>query len=85
MRKGTVTGEVKRILKDLGVEYSSTYSDPYGEGRVGAKFCGVYLNDQQKQTVIGKMEQQGFTYHFIKENTGGYRFTNGTRFCFSKK
>lgn len=84
MRKGTVTGEIKRILKDLGVAYGSTYSDPYGDGRVGAKFCGVYLTEEQKQVVKDKMEQQGFVLHFIKENTNGYRFSNGTRFCFSK-
>jgi ribosomal protein S17E len=31
MKKGTVTGEVKRILKDLGVYYGIVFSDKYGE------------------------------------------------------
>jgi hypothetical protein len=84
MKKGTVTGEVKRILKDLGVHYGFVFSDRYGENRVGAKFCQVYLTDEQKQVVKEKMEQQGFTFHFIKENVNSWTFWNGTRFCFTK-
>lgn len=85
MKKGTVTGEIKRILNDLGVKFSSTFSDSYGENRVGVKFCKVYLDEKQKQIVKEKMEEKGFTFHFIKENVNGYFCFNGTRFCFTKK
>jgi hypothetical protein len=84
MKKGTVTGEVKRILKDLGIHYGITFSDKYGETKVGAKFCQVYLTDEQKQIVKERMEEQGFTFHFIRENQNSYSFWNGTRFCFTK-
>ena len=49
MKKGTVTGEVKRILKDLGINYGITFSDKYGETKVGAKFCQVYLTDDKNK------------------------------------
>ena len=84
MEKGTVTGEVKRILKDLGVHYGTVFSDKYGEDRVGAKFCQVYLTDEQRQVVKEKMEEKGFTFHFIRENVNSYSWRNGTRFCFTK-
>ena len=84
MKKGTVTGEVKRILKDLGIHYKRTFSDKYGESKVGVKFCRVYLTEEQKQIVKEGMEKQGFTFHFIRENKNSHSFWNGTRFCFSK-
>ena len=84
MKTGTVTGEIKRILKDLGVNYGSTFSDSYGENRVGVKFCRVFLDEKQKQIVKERMEGQGFTFHFIRENQNSWAFWNGTRFCFTK-
>jgi hypothetical protein len=85
MRKGTVTGEVKRILTELGVEYGFAYSDNYSDNRVGAKLTRCYLTEDQKEVVKTKMEQKGFTYHFIRENNKSmYNDYDGTRFCFSK-
>jgi hypothetical protein len=42
------------------------------------------LTDEQKQIVKERMEGQGFTFHFIRENENSYSFWNGTRFCFTK-
>ena len=86
MKKGTVTGEVKSILNELGIKYHLVFSDKYGENRVGVKVCEVYLTENQKQVVRTKMEQKGFIYQFIKENRqSGWNLFRGTRFCFIKK
>ena len=82
MRKGTVTGEVKSILTELGVNYGFAYSDPYKGNRVGTKLTECYLTEEQKETVRVKMKERGFEYSFIKENANGYNTFNGTRFCF---
>jgi len=84
MRKGTVTGEVKSIVKELGLNYNTTYSDNYVRNRVGVKLVGVYLTESQKEIVKNKMIERGFTYHYIRENDNGYQGCNGTRFCFTK-
>jgi hypothetical protein len=84
MQKGTVTGEVKGILKDLGIKYRFAFSDRYGENKVGAKLVGAYLTDEQKQIVRERMEAQNFTFHFIRENNNSRRGCAGTRFCFTK-
>ena len=55
MKRGTVTGEVKSILSELGVQYDFAYSDNYAKNRVGAKLVGVYLTDDQKEIVKNKM------------------------------
>lgn len=85
MKKGTVTGEVKSILKELGVKFDFAYSDNYPNNRVGAKLVGVYLTEDQKQIVKDKMKERGFECSFIRENSGGYYSTSGTRFCFYNK
>ncbi len=82
MRKGTVTGEVKSIVKELGLNYNTTYSDNYVRNRVGVKLVGVFLTEDQKEIVKNKMIERGFTYHYIRENCYGY--LDGTRFCFTK-
>ena len=84
MKRGTVTGEVKNILSELGVQYNTTYSDNYVRQRVGVKLTGVYLTEDQKEIVKNKMIERGFTYHYIRENDNGYNACNGTRFCFTK-
>ena len=85
MRKGTVTGELKSILKELGVQYGFAYSDNYKGNRVGAKLTECYLTEDQRETVKNKMKERGFEYSFIKENISGYQTFNGTRFCFYNK
>jgi hypothetical protein len=85
MKRGTVTGEVKSILSELGVQYDFAYSDNYAKNRVGAKLVGVYLTDDQKEIVKNKMIERGFEYSFIRENDKGYNACNGTRFCFYNK
>jgi len=85
MRKGTVTGEVKSILKELGVSYGFAYSDPYKGNRVATKLTNCYLTEEQKETVKVRMKERGFEYSFIKENANGWTFYNGTRFCFYNK
>jgi hypothetical protein len=91
MRKGTVTGEIKSILNKLNIKYTGCYSDTYNlkEGddinlkRVGVKFIGVYLTQEQINIIKDKMSEKGFMYDFIKENRGKSLYgTNGTRFCF---
>jgi hypothetical protein len=91
MRKGTVTGELKSIFEELNIKYTGCYSDTYnlknGDDvnlkRVGVKFMGVYLTQEQINIIKDKMGKKGFTYDFIKENRGKSLYgTNGTRFCF---
>jgi len=84
MRKGTVTGEVKSIVKELGLSWSNTYSDNYVRERVGVKLVGTYLTAEQKEIVKNKMIERGFTYHYIRENDSSWRYCAGTRFCFTK-
>jgi hypothetical protein len=91
MRKNTVTGELKSIFEELNIKYTGCYSDTYNlkEGddinwkRVGVKFMGVYLTQEQINIIKDKMSEKGFMYDFIKENKGKSLYgTNGTRFCF---
>ena len=91
MRKGTVTGELKSIFEELNIKYTGCYSDTYnlknGDDvnlkRVGVKFMGVYLTQEQINIIKDKMGKKGFTYDFINENRGKSLYgTNGTRFCF---
>jgi len=83
MRKGTVTGDLRITLAELGVPSNQgVYSDPYTKGKVGVKVCDIRLDDELKEIVKTKMEQKGYTFHFIRENSTGY--FSGTRFCFSK-
>ena len=84
MRKGTVTGEVKMIVKELGLEWDHSYSDNYVRNRIGVKLVGTYLTDEQKEIVKNKMIEKGFTYHYIRPNVSGWFHFNGTRFCFTK-
>ena len=84
MRLGTVTGDLKSTLKDLGIPCNrGVYSDKYVNGRVGVKVCDVRLDDELKEVVRAEMEQKGYTFHFIRENGTGW--LSGTRFCFSKQ
>jgi hypothetical protein len=86
MRKGTVTGEVKMIVKELGLKWLHAYSDNYTENRVGVKLVGTYLTDDQKQIVKQKMIDKGFGFRYIRENDNGWMgHCNGTRFCFQNK
>ncbi len=84
MRKGTVTGEVKMIVKELGLEWNHSYSDNYVRNRIGVKLVGTYLTDEQKEIVKNKMIEKGFTYHYIRPNVSSWRYCAGTRFCFTK-
>lgn len=84
MRLGTVTGDLKSTLKDLGIPSNKgTYSDTYVDGRVGVKVCGILLDAGLKEVIRAEMEQKGYTFHFIRENGTGS--LSGTRFCFSKQ
>ena len=91
MRKGTVTGELKSIFEELNIKYTGCYSDTYnlknGDDvnlkRVGVKFMGVYLTQEQINIIKDKMGKKGFTYDFIKENKfSNWGHSHGTRFCF---
>jgi len=84
MKRGTVTGEIKSILGELGIKinYWKVFSDTYPKGRVGVKFSEVYLDPTQKDIVKTKMEERGFKYSFIKENLNSDSEYEGTRFCF---
>jgi hypothetical protein len=85
MKKGTVTGEIKAILKDLNLQYGTVYSDGYKNNRVGVKFCRLSLTNEERQTIVDRMERLGFKHCFIKWNNGGYMWSGGTRFCFYNK
>lgn len=83
MRKGTVTGEVKMIVKELGLKWLHAYSDNYAKNRVGVKLVDCYLTLEQEQIVKTKMEEKGFKCSFIRRNSNGWMgHCNGTRFCF---
>jgi len=83
MRKGTVTGEVKMIVKELGLKWLHAYSDNYTENRVGVKLVDCYLTLEQEKIVKNKMEEKGFICSFIRRNVNGWMgHSNGTRFCF---
>ena len=85
MKRATVTGEVKSIVKDLGLEWRHAYSDNYVRERVGVKLVGTYLTEEQTEIVKNKMIERGFTYHYIRRNDNGWMgHCNGTRFCFTK-
>lgn len=85
MRKDTVTGEVKMIVKELGLNWISSYSDNRVRGRIGVKLVGTYLTDIQKEIVRDRMVEKGYTFHYIRENNYGWMgHCDGTRFCFTK-
>ena len=85
MRKGTVTGEVKMIVKELGLDWRSSYSDNRVRNRIGVKLVGTYLTDVQKEIVRDRMVEKGYTFHYIRENNYGWMgHCDGTRFCFTK-
>jgi hypothetical protein len=85
MKKGTVTGEVKSIVKELGLDWKFAYSDNRVRNSVGVKLVGTYLTDEQKQIVKQKMIERGFSFRYIRENNYSWRFYAGTRFCFENK
>jgi len=85
MKKGTVTGEVKMIVKELGLKWLHAYSDNYPKNRVGVKLVDCYLTLEQEKIVKNKMEEKGFICSFIRRNVNGYQGCNGTRFCFHNR
>ena len=86
MKRGTVTGEVKSIIKALGLSWNYAYSDNRVRNSVGVKLVGTYLTESQKWVVKSEMIERGFTFRYIRENANGWRGDcNGTRFCFIRK
>jgi hypothetical protein len=86
MKRGTVTGEVKSIIKALGLSWDYAYSDNRVRNSVGVKLVGTYLTESQREVVKGEMIERGFTFRYIRENANGWRGDcNGTRFCFTRK
>ena len=82
MRKGTVTGEVKMIVKELGLDWFHAYSDDRVRNSIGVKLVNTYLTEEQREIVKQKMAEKGFVYRYIRENKSGWGHCNGTRFCF---
>lgn len=91
MKKVSVTSSLKSILKDLKLEekYRTSFSDKRANGKVGVKFCGLFLNEKQKEVIKTEMEKLGFEFYSFKDNE--YRFgsyggwSNGVRCTFYKQ
>jgi hypothetical protein len=80
-----VTSALKIVLSELRITPSRklVYSDVRKKGRaVGVKFVGLWLSDKEKLAVKSKMEELGYTHHYIRYNNNT-SWTQGTRFCFS--
>jgi len=86
-----VTTALKEVVKNVRPEYSRAhvriYSDtrkPGGIPAVGVKMVDLFLNEKETAQVREQMEQMGFTYQYIRRNTGSFEnYYDGTRFCFS--
>jgi hypothetical protein len=89
MKKATVTGALKSILKDLKLEYRNAYSDKRANGKVGVKFCGLFLNEKQKEVIKTEMEKLGFEFYSFKDNIIEFDryegWSNGVRCTFYKQ
>ncbi len=80
-----VTSALKIVLSELRITPPTelVYSDVRKKGRaVGVKFVGLWLNGTEKLAVKSKMEELGYTHHYIRYNNN-YYWSRGTRFCFS--
>ena len=96
MKKVTVTGELRKVLKSLKLGTGRfVFSDTRkprnlaeGTKAAGVKFVGLEITEEQKNKIITEMEQLGFKFHYIRYNNNfmGYSrgYWSGTRFCFSK-
>jgi hypothetical protein len=91
MKKATVTGALKSILKDLKLEeqYYISYSDKRANGKVGVKFSGLFLNEKQKEVIKTEMEKLGFEFYSFKDNINEFNryggWSNGVRCTFYKQ
>lgn len=68
IRKGTITGDLKLTLLQMGYTIPSTiFSDPCRKGRaVSVKLCGMQFTSRAVGEVVSHMEKLG--HKFIKDN-----------------
>jgi len=101
MEKTSIAKELKKIIEGIDLplifrgkkyrwsftNYHKTQDPSITESSV--KFVGLYLSDEDKETVVLEMEKRGFKFKFLKETYPPHPYFNtgygnwGTRICFS--
>lgn len=68
IKKGTITGDLKLTLLQLGYTIPSTiFSDPRKDKKaVSVKLCGIQYTSRSVKAIITQMERMG--HEFIKDN-----------------
>jgi hypothetical protein len=101
MEKISIAKELKKVVEEMNLplkyggkkyrwsftNYHKTQDPSITESSV--KFVGLYLSDEDKETVVLEMEKRGFKFKFLKETYPPHPYFNtgygnwGTRICFS--
>jgi hypothetical protein len=101
MEKTSIAKELKKVVEEMNLplkyggkkyrwsftNYHKTQDPSITESSV--KFVGLYLSDEDKETVVLEMEKRGFKFKFLKETYPPHPYFNtgygnwGTRICFS--
>lgn len=66
----------------VGYVYSDERRPAKGVYAVGVKIGRAKFTDQQVDTIVQKMKNRGYTFHYAKYN-GKSMYVRGHRFCFS--
>ena len=61
MRKGTVTGEVKMIVKELGLDWFHAYSDDRVRNSIGVKLVNTYSVAKIMNGIIIILASENYT------------------------
>jgi len=101
MEKTSIAKELKKVVEEMNLplkyggkkyrwsftNYHKTQDPSITESSV--KFVGLYLSDEDKETVVLEMEKRGFKFKFLKETYPPHPYFDtgygnwGTRICFS--
>jgi hypothetical protein len=101
MEKTSIAKELKKVVEEMNLpliyggkkyrwsftNYHKTQDPSITESSV--KFVGLYLSDEDKETIVLEMEKRGFKFEFLKETYPPHPYFNtgygnwGTRICFS--
>jgi hypothetical protein len=99
--KTSIAKELKKVVEEMNLpliyggkkyrwsftNYHKTQNPSVTQSSV--KFVGLYLSDEDKETVVLEMEKRGFTFEFLKETYPPHPYFDtgygnwGTRICFS--
>jgi hypothetical protein len=99
--KTSIVKELKKVVEEMNLplvygekKYRWSFTDYHKTKdpnitQSSVKFVGLYLSDEDKETVVLEMEKKGFRFEFLKETYPPHPYFDGdygnygTRICFS--